>query len=114
MFKYLNDITHDLGKIPEESLRPEPAVYSLEAIIALQKALVGGLPAELNDGRHCHPANSFIERRKLKERRKMQRPSVQGIEPSPRVTLARILRQMLTTIIGSDQPASGRSARNLL
>jgi hypothetical protein len=107
----LDHAGYDWPENADDSLSPKQRVYSLEVIIALQKALEGGIqegaPEEMLSSRQ---ADVPKERRRLSERRRAPSPSMQKINPGP---FARILRRVLIVITRAARaPVDGRFARN--
>jgi hypothetical protein len=93
------------------SLCPNTQIYSLEAVMALQKALENGIPSQLADSPPHPPKNDWVSYRTA------QLPSPPRLDPAlqrTRHALIRILRGLFAGMKKSERvSASGRSAQEI-
>jgi hypothetical protein len=110
MLTKIHDAGDDRAENASSSLYQDRQVYSLDAIIALQKALEGGVPEGMVEYLPSRQPNFPRERRRLSDRRKAVPLMLQNSNSS---LLARMLRLLFSAANSSaDVSRDGSFAQN--
>jgi hypothetical protein len=108
MLEKRHNVERDLHNKEGSSLCPETRIYSLEALMALQKTLENGIPPQLADSSPHHAEDDRVSFR----RAQLPPQRLDSALQRTSYALSRVLRRLFTGMKKSEQmSANGRSAQ---